>query len=85
MSLEENMGLHELASRFADLAEEIAASRKGAHERRRRIIAGAKSLLREAVLVHGFDLPLVAVRGNDAATLAIVDLRKKLRGLVDTP
>lgn len=79
------MGLHALAARFADLAEEVAGSKKGTHEKRRRLIAGAKALLREAVLEHGFDLPLVAVRGNDAATLAIVDLRKKLKGVVDPP
>lgn len=73
------MGLHDLAARFADLAEEIAGSKKGALEKRRRLIAGARVLLREAVLDHGFELPLIAVRGNTAATLAIVDLRERFK------
>lgn len=78
------MGLHGMAERFARLAEEVSGSKKSPHEKRRRLVAGAKALLREAVLDVGFELPLIAVRGNTEATLAIVDLRKKLKGIVSS-
>lgn len=78
------MGLHVFAERIADLVDEIARSKKNAHEKRRKIIAGTKEVLREAVIEVGFDLAIITVRGNDAATLKLAEARKKLKGIVSS-
>jgi len=72
-----SLGLTIFAERLADLAEDAHHARKGAHDRRRRFLRGADPILVGAFRA-GLDAALIAVAGNDAATLAIAKRKREL-------
>jgi len=85
-----SLGLTIFAERLADLAKQAPACRVAPPARRRRIVAGVDPMLVEAyregvdrvlrdVYRAGMDAALIAVAGNDAATLAIVRRRQELK------
>lgn len=72
-----NLGTYGVAEQIANLVDEIAKSKKNAHEKRRRLIAGIKALLPQAVVI-GIDLSLIAVRENTEAVLTLAEVKRKL-------
>ena len=70
-------GLTPFAERIAEIADEIARSKKGPAERRRRLIAALQAVLCD---VHdaGIDAAMIAVRDKHEAVNAIVAAKAAL-------